>query len=314
MNDWTEKSHHHHHEKEDLSKKTLICEDDNIDKIREHFPDGLSFVVGDTHGQRETLIALMNKIKFDPSRDKVYFVGDYNSGGDVGSLLDYIAQYYQENYESPGFHLIRGNHEHELEPIYPLENLPDVLVIRGRAMNYYIAHAGMIRKAFEVINKDMDSNPEKRIYAYKLATQTVVYDAPLRLLIWSRRGLYTQNSRWKNWPAEDSLKNRNACIIHGHSPYCYFKHETYYSYGSDNLFWTNQHIWFSEALQSFNIDSNIKGRYENNEGYRGLSCICLNLLDEIVASNNGNMTVEALKQSDNFVFGKSLVNNSWTGV
>lgn len=66
-------------------------------------------------------------------------------------------------------------------------------------------------------------------------------------------------------------------------------------------------------LQSFNIDSNIKGRYENNEFYRGLSCICLNPLDEIVASNNGNMTVELLKQSDNFVFGESLVNNPWNG-
>lgn len=53
------------------------------------------------------------------------------------------------------------------------------------------------------------------------------------------------------------------------------------------LFWENQKVWFAEDLQSFDIDSNVKGRFDTSDLYRGLSCVCLEMIDEIAAKGNG---------------------------
>lgn len=177
--------------------KTILCDDENIDFIREKYPSGLHFVVGDTHGECRTLKALMKKIEFDPQKDHVYFVSDYNYGGNTRALLEYISCFYQPEYEQPGFHLIRGNHERELYPYYPLDNLPDIIVLREKCMNFYIVHAGIVSGAFQLINEDIRRNPEKTVHAYRLDNSCAQYDAPFRQIIWSRRGLYSQRSRWK---------------------------------------------------------------------------------------------------------------------
>lgn len=285
-----------------ITDSTIICNDDNIDELRSRYPEGLRFVVGDTHGQFATLRALMQKIKFDPEKDHVFFVGDYNAGGNVQCLLDYISLYYEADYTKPGFHLIRGNHERELHPIYTLEKQPDIIVIREKHMTYYIVHAGMMYNAFNLINSDIAKHPEKKIFSYKLDDICVEYDAPLRQLIWSRNGLYSQRSHYHIWPNEENLRRNKACIIHGHSPYCFFKKPDYFTYGGEMLFWQNQRIFFSEALQSFNIDSNIKGRSENGEAYRGLACVCIEAIEEIAAQNGDRLTVSGVKNAPNFVF------------
>lgn len=294
----------------DLVERTVIISDDNIDEIRARYPDGLHFVVGDVHGQTATLKALMEKIKFDPTKDHVFFVGDYNgghsTGGDIYALMNYMSLYYSADYNTPGFHLIRGNHECELNPIYPLRGFPHIIVYKGSAMNYYIVHAGMVNEAFGLINDDMAKHPDKQIHAYTLDYSCRSYDAPLRQMIWSRHGLYTQNYHRQFWAKHTDLVENKACIIHGHSPYCYFKKEDYYSYGEDNLFWQNQHIFFSESLQSFNIDSNIKGRYKNGEGHRAISCICIEMLEEIAVSCETKLTAQAVRRAPNFVFSADL--------
>lgn len=288
----------------DRISKTIANDDDNILKLRERYPHGLHFVVGDTHGEWKTLEALINKICFDPAKDHVYFVGDYNAGSDVRSLLNYISGYYQEDNDLPGFHLIRGNHERELFPMYYLENLPDIIVVRMENLNYYIAHAGMIGDVMSAINQDMACSPDKKTFVYKLSDDTVGYDAPFRQIIWSRRGLYSQKSRWHVWPSEDILANSRACIIHGHTPYCFFMHN-YFGYGDRNLFWEKQHVFFSEDLQSFDIDSNIKGLYKNGESYRGLACVCLEVLEE-VASHEGKLTIDGIMDADNCMFSSPI--------
>ncbi len=111
-----------------MSTRIITCNDKNIEVIRNKHPNGLHFVVGDTHGECRTLKDLMEKIEFDPHKDSVFFVGDYNAGGDPRALLDYISCFYQPDYLLPGFHLIRGNHERELFPAYPLDNLPDIYI------------------------------------------------------------------------------------------------------------------------------------------------------------------------------------------
>ncbi|MBR5095461.1 MAG: metallophosphoesterase [Oscillospiraceae bacterium] len=282
--------------------KFFDSNDDNIAALRAAHPEGLRFVVGDTHGECPTLRALMEKIRFDPARDHVFFVGDYNAGGDPTALLRYISLFYQADCRIPGFHLIRGNHERELGPIYPLENLPDLFVVRGAHLDFFIAHAGMVSSAFDLICRDMAQDPGKSVYSYGLDDCCVAYDAPLRQLIWSRRGLYSQRSRWHTWPSEDALRRNRACIIHGHTPFCFFMGRGPFSYGDLSLFWNDQHIWYSQDLRSFDIDANVKGRYENGESYRGLACLCLDSLDEIAGQNGGDLTIGSILQAPNFVF------------
>ena len=281
---------------------TIVCEDDNIEQLREMHPDGLHFVVGDVHGERRTLEALMEKIRFDPDKDHVYFVGDYNSGGNVRALLDYMSVYYQADYEVPGFHMIRGNHERELWPLYELENLPDIIVIRGKSINFFIVHAGMISEVFELLNADMERNPGAKVYAYRFEDDCVEKNAPFRNVVYSRHGLYSCNPERRVWPLTEDLQRQQACIIHGHTPYCYFVKQDYYSYGRENLFWQKQHIFFSRNLQSFNIDSNVKGREKNGESYRGLTCICLEVFDEIAAECGGYLSRTGIRKGPNGVF------------
>ena len=282
-------------------ERIIQIPDDNIQSIRNRYPGGLHFVVGDTHGESTTLRLLMDKIQFNPQIDHVYFLGDYNCGGNVYALLHDIAKYYQEDYSIPGFHLIRGNHERELYPIFELKNMPDIIVIRGTVMNYYLAHAGMVDKAFDLINKDIEST-YKPVYAYALDETVAGYDAPLRQVVWSRNGLYSQRSHYHVWPSEKSLQAANACIIHGHTPFSQLKRGNFFSYGDRMLFLENQKVWFAEDLQSFDIDSNVKGRFDTSDLYRGLSCVCLEMIDEIAAKGNGVLKREVLRESENFVF------------
>ncbi len=294
-------------DRRNLRRVVISCRDDNIDALRERYPEGLHFAVGDTHGEVETLKALLEKIRFDPRKDHLYFVGDYNAGGNPNALLAYLSGFYQEDCALPGCHLIRGNHERELGPTYPLENLPDAMVLRGRQMNYYLVHAGMVRPAFALINKDMADHPDEKYFAYALDESCAGFNAPLRQLTWSMRGLYSQHSRWHPWPFEEDLHQHKACIIHGHSPYCFFMGNPRFGYGDENIYWDNQHVWFSQDLQSFNIDANVKGRYENSETYRGLACLCLEVVEEIAARQGGRLTIEGIQEADNAIFGVPLV-------
>ncbi|MBO4897453.1 MAG: metallophosphoesterase [Clostridia bacterium] len=294
----------------DLNEKIFVSEEDNIKELREKNKDGLTFVVGDTHGEQKTLEALMEKIKFDPMRDKVFLLGDYNEGGDVAALLSFISKYYSADYEKAGFHLIRGNHERELGPLYPLENLPDIIVLKRDALTFFLVHAGMVFEAFRLINDDMEKTPNKKVFAYKLDDLCTERGtrAPLRQITWSSRGLYSRTSDNRVWPSEDDLRAKNACIIHAHSPYCFFKNKDVFTYGEKSLFFSKQHMFFCEELRSFNIDSNIKGRYINGETYRGLSCICLEALCETAKEG---LTREAVRAGKNFVFSAEYIPNDY---
>ena len=289
-----------------MNSRTIVIEDNNIESLRQRYPEGLHFVVGDLHGEVLTLVKLMDKIRFDPDKDHIYFVGDYNGGGDTQTLLKYMSNYYQEDHEVPGFHMIRGNHERELSPFFELGNLPDIMVVRTDHLNYYIVHAGMVSAAFDLINRDMEDEPGRKVYAYRLENNTCCYDAPLRQIIWSLHGLYSQRSRWHVWPSENKLMEHRAVIVHGHSPYSFFRKDAWNSYGDNNLFWEKQHMYFCEELHSFNVDSDIKGRNANGERYRGLSCICLEVYDEIASDDNGLLTIDKITGYENGVFAAEL--------
>lgn len=279
-------------------------EDNNIDILREKYPDGLHFVVGDTHGQIEALMDLMQKIRFDSSKDYVYFVGDYNAGGNVRRLINYLSKYFVTDYNAPGFHLIRGNHEREsfLCPVFPLKNLPDIFVVRGENTNFFIAHAGMVIEAFDLIISDMHKNIEDKVLAYRIEDELALHGNLLRQIVWSKDGLYSRKWNSLIWPSEEKLITNNALIIHGHTPYFFLKKGQKVSYGDRNLFWKMQHICYSEDLRSFNIDSNAKGRFDTGATYSGLSCICLEVIDKLSESDKFLKT-ETIRNAPNFVFG-----------
>ena len=290
-------------------ERIIKCDGD-IEELRERYKDGLHFVVGDVHGQLQTLKDLLAKVGYDAEKDHVFFLGDYvggDNGGDVPQLISFLSSHYEADYEKPGFHLIRGNHERELADDYPLPNLPDIIVVRAKNLNFFLVHAGMVTIAFDVINRNMEASPEQKVFAYRIEGSYKEGD-PLRQIIWSKDGLYSHSSKEHVWPSEESLNKNRACIVHGHSPYCCFQTPHGFTYGSNNVFWENQHVLFCEDLQSFNLDSNIKGRTCNGRSYRGLACLCLEVCEEVASMNeSGKLTIEGFRTRKNGVFGASFV-------
>ncbi len=66
--------------------------------------DGRDLVVGDLHGHRSLLEAQLDRLDFDPARDRVLSVGDLvNRGPESLATLSLI--------EEPWFHAVLGNHE-----------------------------------------------------------------------------------------------------------------------------------------------------------------------------------------------------------
>jgi serine/threonine protein phosphatase 1 len=73
----------------------------------EHFPlneAGRDFVVGDIHGCFTKLQAHLDRIGFDPEKDRLFSVGDLvDRGLESEQSMDWLAK--------PWFHPVRGNHE-----------------------------------------------------------------------------------------------------------------------------------------------------------------------------------------------------------
>ena len=71
--------------------------------------DSKTFIIGDIHGCLDMLKRLVEKIKWDPARDKLIFVGDYiDRGPDPKGVVDYILSLMAE---SSGIQCLIGNHE-----------------------------------------------------------------------------------------------------------------------------------------------------------------------------------------------------------
>ncbi len=71
--------------------------------------EGETFVVGDVHGCLEMLKRLMVKIKWNPSKDRLIFIGDYiDRGEDARGVVDFILRLSED---SPFIECLIGNHE-----------------------------------------------------------------------------------------------------------------------------------------------------------------------------------------------------------
>lgn len=69
--------------------------------------NGTDFVVGDLHGHRKQLLDELERLGFDPTRDRLFCTGDLiDRGPDSFTTLGLILE--------PWFYWVRGNHEDEL--------------------------------------------------------------------------------------------------------------------------------------------------------------------------------------------------------
>ncbi|MBW1805462.1 MAG: serine/threonine protein phosphatase [Deltaproteobacteria bacterium] len=67
------------------------------------------FIIGDVHGCLEILKRLMNKIDWQPDRDRLIFLGDYvDRGEDPKGVVDYLLQLRDA---APDIRFLMGNHE-----------------------------------------------------------------------------------------------------------------------------------------------------------------------------------------------------------
>lgn len=65
---------------------------------------GRDFAVGDIHGHFSKLQTALDAIAFDPSKDRLFSVGDMvDRGAESAQVLEWLAR--------PWFHAVRGNHE-----------------------------------------------------------------------------------------------------------------------------------------------------------------------------------------------------------
>ncbi len=65
---------------------------------------GTDYICGDIHGMFELLEGTLEKLRFDPSKDRLFALGDLIDRGPQSSeVIDYL--------EKPWFHSIMGNHE-----------------------------------------------------------------------------------------------------------------------------------------------------------------------------------------------------------
>jgi len=83
---------------------------------------GRDFVVGDIHGAFQLVLEAMHAVRFDPTVDRLFSVGDMiDRGPHSPRVLQFLAQ--------PCVYAVRGNHEDELLSLYS-SGAPDEDVLR----------------------------------------------------------------------------------------------------------------------------------------------------------------------------------------
>ncbi len=73
-------------------------------------PKNSLIVVGDLHGDLESLIFILENSNFFGTKDKIIFLGDYGDRGEYSAEVYYLLLTLKENFPGRVF-LLRGNHE-----------------------------------------------------------------------------------------------------------------------------------------------------------------------------------------------------------
>ncbi|MBA4394226.1 MAG: serine/threonine protein phosphatase, partial [Desulfobacca sp.] len=99
--------------------------------------------VGDIHGCYPKLVSLMEKVKINPEKDRVVFIGDYIDRGDRSKeVVDYLIEFKKE---VPSTVFLLGNHEHMLLEYLSGKNINPFLFNGGqKTLNSYLGE-GLLR-------------------------------------------------------------------------------------------------------------------------------------------------------------------------
>lgn len=193
-----------------------------MDKLTQYFPintEGTDYAVGDIHGCFSLVQKELDAINFDPTKDRLFSVGDLvDRGSESNVVLEWL--------EKPWFHAILGNHEamlidadlnsdrpqdsdhfinggqwfymltrdEQIELKERFRQLPYIMQVQTKAGNIGIVHADYPYQDWDML-KRMPVN-ELDLYRY----------------LWSRERI--------NHPNLFPIENIRA-VIHGHTPvYC----------------------------------------------------------------------------------------------
>ncbi|QXI27766.1 metallophosphoesterase [Pseudomonas vanderleydeniana] len=142
-----------------------------------HYPlnaRGRDFAVGDIHGHFTRLQAALDRLDFDPARDRLFSVGDLVDRGPQSELaLEWLAR--------PWFAAVQGNHE-ALAIQYAQGLLPDPEMYRASGGGWFI-----------------DSSPQdQRLFADRFARLPIALEVETRL---GPVGIVHADSPFASWSA-----------------------------------------------------------------------------------------------------------------
>jgi serine/threonine protein phosphatase 1 len=98
--------------------------------------------VGDIHGCYTKLVSLMEKVKINPGKDLVVFIGDYiDRGGRSKEVVDYLIDFKKV---VPSTVFLLGNHEHMLLEYLSGKNINPYLFNGGqKTLNSYLGEGSL---------------------------------------------------------------------------------------------------------------------------------------------------------------------------
>jgi serine/threonine protein phosphatase 1 len=102
--------------------------------------------VGDIHGCYGKLVSLMEKVKINPDKDRVVFIGDYIDRGDQSyEVVEFLIQFKKK---APSAVFLLGNHEQMLLEYLSGKNINPFLFNGGqKTLNSYLSQGG--HKSFQ---------------------------------------------------------------------------------------------------------------------------------------------------------------------
>jgi len=175
---------------------------------------GKIFVIGDIHGCLDILKRLMDKIPWEPKKDKLIFVGDYiDRGEDPKGVVDFIISLKKEynNVEC-----LLGNHEAML-----------LDYLKGRNRDIYLFNGGTTTLAsYRVSRKSEDDPliPEEHMSFYNELKPYIELDNYYVVHAGFRPGINIEDQSledmvWIRYEFIDSSYNFGKKVIFGHTPF-----------------------------------------------------------------------------------------------
>ncbi len=180
------------------------------------------YAIGDIHGCFYTLLALLEKIDFNPSVDKIYFIGDYiDRGPFVYETLTFLCALKEKHH---GMTFLIGNHEDMfLRAAYGNPFWKNVWLENGgtSSINALIKNPSkFLSDSVKNSDIDFDENFLKFIMSLKLFVETENHFLVHGNLCWHSPHILS-NRHHILWNREHVIipdKIKNKSLVHGHTP------------------------------------------------------------------------------------------------